>query len=78
VSHIINKFLETNQADVWSSNDDIKLPNINNRDKDDEDIIKSAINSRCDILVSGDKDYFEKRYPDIDILTPRQFLFFFK
>lgn len=45
------------------------------RDKDDEKILASAIESKSDILVTGDKDLLDVRDKvKIKILNPREFL----
>ena len=45
------------------------------RDKDDEKILVSAIKSKSDILVTGDKDLLNVRDKvEIKILSPREFL----
>lgn len=45
------------------------------RDKDDEIILASAIQSKCDVLITGDKDLLEVSdgVNEISILSPRQF-----
>jgi predicted nucleic acid-binding protein len=52
----------------------INKQQLNIRDKSDHNILGAAIASKCDVLVTGDKDYFEMKYDNIEILTPRQFL----
>jgi len=47
------------------------------RDKDDEKVLASAIKSKSDILVTGDKDLLDVRNKlEIKILNPREFLEF--
>ena len=45
------------------------------RDNDDISVLAAALNGKCDILISGDKDLLEinERYK-IKIVDPRQFL----
>lgn len=45
------------------------------RDKEDEVILASAIHSKCDILLTGDKDLLEvsETVGEIEILSPREF-----
>ena len=45
------------------------------RDKNDIFVLASALNGKCDILISGDKDLLEvKGRYKIKIVNPRQFL----
>jgi predicted nucleic acid-binding protein len=44
------------------------------RDNRDQKILGGAIVSRCDILITGDKDFFEHRYKGIEIMTPADFI----
>jgi predicted nucleic acid-binding protein len=55
----------------YRNNDD--HVSIEIRDKKDAKILQSAIESDCKILITGDKDFFERKYSEITILTPRDF-----
>ena len=49
-----------------------EYPNI--RDKDDLPILASAINSDVDIIVTGDKAFFELNIEKPEILLPEEYL----
>jgi|ADurb_Oil_03_Slu_FD_contig_101_527673_length_920_multi_2_in_0_out_0_2 putative PIN family toxin of toxin-antitoxin system len=49
-----------------------KYPNI--RDKKDLPVLVSAITEDVDILITGDKDFFDVEIDKPEILTPTQFL----
>lgn len=44
------------------------------RDKDDEKVLYSAITADVDILVTGDKDFYEIDIERPEILSPSEFL----
>lgn len=44
------------------------------RDKDDIDVLYSAVLSDADILVTGDKDFMDVEIEKPEILTPAQFI----
>ena len=45
------------------------------RDKDDNKILEAAVEGDCDYIVTGDKDLLVlKKYKNIQILTPMEFL----
>jgi predicted nucleic acid-binding protein len=44
------------------------------RDISDEKILQAAIESHCDIFITGDKDFFNQKYNQLEILTPKDFL----
>jgi putative PIN family toxin of toxin-antitoxin system len=45
------------------------------RDLDDNKIIETAIQGKCDFIITGDKDLLKlKKYQNIKIVTPQQFL----
>jgi len=44
------------------------------RDPHDRKILHSAYSCSVDVLVTGDKDFFEKKYKDLEILSVAQFL----
>lgn len=45
------------------------------RDPDDNKIIEAAIEGKCDYIITGDKDLLVlKRYKNIKIVTPTEFL----
>ena len=44
------------------------------RDLQDRKILHSAYSCSVDVLVTGDKDFFAKRYDGLEILTVTQFL----
>ena len=46
---------------------------IDIRDQNDEHVIISAYISKADVLVTGDKDFFDKDF-GIEILTPANFI----
>ena len=74
-SHLLDNFLSKlayelvyTPADINSAN----YPDI--RDKEDLPIIVSAFLSEIDILVTGDKDFFEVDIDKPEIITPREYL----
>ena len=55
---------------------DVSIDNtleIDIRDPQDRHVVISALASGADVLVTGDKDFFDKKYA-IEILTPSEFL----
>lgn len=49
------------------------------RDKDDNNIIETAIASKAKVIITGDKDLLViKKYKNIDIISPRDFYNFEK
>ena len=47
------------------------------RDKDDDIVLATAVAGRADVIVTGDNDLLGlKRFRDVRILSPRQFLVF--
>jgi len=55
-------------ADIDSAN----YPEI--RDKGDLPILVSALLSEVDVLITGDKDFFEVKIDKPEIITPREYL----
>ena len=55
-------------ADINSAS----YPNI--RDKEDLPILVSALLSDVDILITGDKDFFELEIDKPEIISPRDYL----
>jgi putative PIN family toxin of toxin-antitoxin system len=52
-----------------------KLDNPVCRDPDDDNVLAAAFSSRCDCIITGDKDLLVlKAYEGIQILSPRDFL----
>lgn len=44
------------------------------RDEEDDNVLASAIEGKCDCIITGDKDLLVlKQYGGIDILSPRDF-----
>lgn len=49
------------------------------RDPKDNPVLETAINGKCDFLITGDKDLLIlKKYNNINIVTPAQFLNIYK
>jgi putative PIN family toxin of toxin-antitoxin system len=74
-SHLLDKFLSKvafelvyTPADINSAN----YPDI--RDKGDLPILVSALLSDVDILITGDKDFFEVEIDKPEIVSPREYL----
>ncbi|GHU99679.1 hypothetical protein FACS1894211_05530 [Clostridia bacterium] len=44
------------------------------RDENDKKILHAVYASSSDVLITGDKDFFEQVYEDLEVLTPREFL----
>ena len=44
------------------------------RDKNDLPILQSAIKSKCDIFITGDKDFYGLLIPGLTIISPRDFI----
>jgi putative PIN family toxin of toxin-antitoxin system len=44
------------------------------RDRDDVNVLYSAVLSGADILITGDKDFFDVELEKPEILTPKQFM----
>jgi len=71
----LEKFLSKFSYELAYTPLDIKYeeyPDI--RDKDDLPILVSAINSDVDIIVTGDKAYFELNIEKPKILSPGEYL----
>jgi len=43
-------------------------------DPDDKHILVSAVFSGSDVLITGDKHFFERKYDEIEVLTPSDFM----
>ena len=43
-------------------------------DPDDKHILVSAVFGGADVLITGDKHFFERKYDEIEILTPSDFM----
>ena len=48
--------------------------NIQIRDKNDKHIIASALITNAEVLITGDEDFFDYEYEDLEILRPSDFL----
>lgn len=47
---------------------------IDIRDPDDRKIIAAALAAQVDVLVTGDNDFFDRQYGDLEIMKPSAFL----
>ena len=73
--YLLDKFLYKLAYELIYTPTDIKsgeYPEI--RDKEDLPIIVSALLSDVDILITGDKDFFDIDIDKPEILTPREYL----
>ena len=64
--------LDYEQVDVDTHGLDVRI-----RDTEDKHVVLSALQSGADVLVTGDKDFFDYDY-DIEVLTPADFLLKYK
>jgi putative PIN family toxin of toxin-antitoxin system len=48
--------------------------NIKIRDKNDISILIDAIDTKADILITGDNDFFDHTYDGLEIVKPADFL----
>lgn len=45
------------------------------RDKDDNKVLEAAVEGKCDLVITGDRDLLTlKKYKNIKIVTPSEFL----
>ena len=73
--YLLDKFLYKLAYELIYTPTDIKsaeYPEI--RDKEDLPILVSALLSNVDILITGDKDFFDVDMDKPEILTPREYL----
>jgi putative PIN family toxin of toxin-antitoxin system len=73
--YLLDKFLYKLAYELIYTPTDIKsaeYPEI--RDKEDLPILVSALLSDVDILITGDKDFFDVDMDKPEILTPREYL----
>ncbi len=53
----------------------LKGINFDLRDITDNQVLETAVNGKCDYLITGDKDLLSiEKYSNIKIVTPNQFL----
>jgi putative PIN family toxin of toxin-antitoxin system len=74
-SHLLDMFLSKLSFELVYTPTDINsasYPNI--RDKEDLPILVSALLSDVDILITGDKDFFELEIDKPEIISPRDYL----
>lgn len=74
-SHLLDMFLSKLSFELVYTPADINsasYPNI--RDKEDLPIFVSALLSDVDILITGDKDFFELEINKPEIISPRDYL----
>ena len=74
-SHLLDMFLSKLSFELVYTPADINsasYPNI--RDKEDLPIFVSALLSDVDILITGDKDFFELEIDKPEIISPRDYL----
>jgi len=72
---ILEKFLHKLSYELFYTPTEInksKFPAV--RDKEDLPIIVSAITADVDLIITGDKDFFEVILDKPEIITPREFL----
>jgi predicted nucleic acid-binding protein len=50
------------------------IDNIKIRDPNDKIILSDAIRSEVDILITSDKDFFDRKYDGLEIINPYGFL----
>jgi len=48
------------------------------RDDDDNKVMECAIEARADFVVTGNTRHFPARFQDVRVITPREFLIFFR
>jgi predicted nucleic acid-binding protein len=44
------------------------------RDPKDKIIVSDALITEADILITGDKDFFDRKYGNLEILKPAEFM----
>ncbi|MBS3968800.1 MAG: putative toxin-antitoxin system toxin component, PIN family [Clostridia bacterium] len=74
-SHLLDTFLSKLSFELVYTPADINSANYPNiRDKEDLPILVSALLSDVDILITGDKDFFELEIDKPEIISPREYL----
>ncbi len=53
---------------------DINDDNVDLRDPYDKPVLRAAIDSKCDVLISGDKDFLESNIKNPKCITAKDFL----
>jgi putative PIN family toxin of toxin-antitoxin system len=59
---------------IYIPQETIDISKISIKDPKDKHVLVSAICSSADVLITGDKHFFERKYEEIEILTPADFL----
>jgi|LQAB01.1.fsa_nt_gi putative PIN family toxin of toxin-antitoxin system len=67
-------FIMDKHFELFEYKDNLKHIKVNIRDKKDIKILISAIEAGCDYFITGDKDFFEHKYENIKVITPRDFI----
>ncbi len=70
----LDRFFETLPFEIEHSPEIMPMHNLFKiRDADDEMVLYSAITADVDILITGDKDFFDFDIEKPEIMTPQQF-----
>lgn len=70
----IKLFLEKMNFELVETPEKVDPSLLNIRDEMDAPVLFSAIQAKADLLITGDKDFANIKYPNLMIITPTQFM----
>jgi putative PIN family toxin of toxin-antitoxin system len=67
-------FIMEKSFELYEHSNRLKHSKVKIRDKHDEKILQSVVESGCDIFITGDKDFLDLQQSRCEILTPKAFV----